>query len=109
MVHTSKIQKRFKSSRCKNNTWEMEEAKANFSQLVDDASKKGYQTITKKGEPIAVILSIKEFDKLAQPKESFLDFFKNSPYPEIELDIQRSKELPRIRNFYPASGCFPTA
>lgn len=79
----------------KDNKWQMQEAKAKFSQLVDDASRKGYQTITKKGEPIAVILSIKDFDTLAKPKKSFLSFFKDSPHPEIELDIQRSQDKPR--------------
>lgn len=77
------------------NIWQIQEAKAKFSQVIEEATHKGYQTITKKGEPIAVILSKKEFDKMVQPETSFLDFFKSAPYPDLELDIQRSKELPR--------------
>lgn len=75
--------------------WQIQEAKAQLSQLVEDANKKGYQTITKNGKPIAVIMSKKQFDKITQKKTSFLKFFKNAPHPEIELDIQRSKDLPR--------------
>ncbi len=33
--------------------------------------------------------------KSIQPKTSWLEFFKATPYPEIELDIQRSKDVPR--------------
>ena len=58
------------------NVWQIQEAKSKFSQLVEDANEKGHQTITKKGEPIAVIVSKKEFDILTHPKTSFLNFFK---------------------------------
>lgn len=34
-------------------------------------------------------------EKSIQPKISLLEFFKASPYPEMELDTQRSKDLPR--------------
>lgn len=75
--------------------WQIQEAKAKFSQVVEDANVKGYQTITKQGKPVAVILSKREFDKMTQPKTSFLDFFRAAPCQEIELNIQRSKDLPR--------------
>ena len=75
--------------------WQIQEAKAKFSQLVADATNKGYQTITKNGESIAIIMSKKEFDELSQPKMSLLKFFKEAPCPEVELDLQRSKDLPR--------------
>ncbi len=77
------------------NTWQIQEAKAKFSQLVHDSTEKGHQIITKNGDPIAVILSIKDYDKIIHPKNSLLNFFKNAPYPEFDLDIQRSKDLPR--------------
>jgi antitoxin Phd len=85
----------FKENRHSKNVWQIQEAKAKFSQLVEDANIKGHQTITKQGEPVAVILSIKEFDKITQPKTSFLNFFKAAPCQEIELNLERSKDLPR--------------
>ena len=78
----------------KKNVWQLQEAKAKFSQLVEDANEKGYQTITKHGKPIAVILSKKEFDKITNPQTSLLNFFKAAPCQETELDLQRIKELP---------------
>ena len=77
------------------NIWQIQEAKAKFSQVIENANIKGYQTITKQGEPVAVILSKIEFDKMTQPKKSLLNFFKSAPYPDVELDIERSKDLPR--------------
>lgn len=82
-------------NRINKNIWQIQEAKAKFSQLVEDAIIKGYQTITKQGEPVAVILSKKEFDKMTQSKTSLLNFFKAAPCQEIELNIQRSRDLPR--------------
>lgn len=77
------------------NEWQIQEAKAKFSQLVEDANKKGHQTITKQGKPVAVIVSKKEFDEMTRPKISLISFFKAAPCQEIDLDIRRSKNLPR--------------
>lgn len=77
------------------NIWQIQEAKAKFSQLVQEANARGHQIITKQGEPIAVIISKAEYDKITHPKNSLLSFFKEAPFPEFDLDIQRSKELPR--------------
>jgi antitoxin Phd len=77
------------------NTWQIQEAKAKFSEVIEEASRKGYQTITKRGEPIAIIISKREFDKITQSDGSLLEFFMSAPFSDIELDIQRSRDLPR--------------
>lgn len=79
----------------KHNVWQIQQAKAQFSQLVEEANLNGFQIITKQGEPIAVILSKNEFDMITKPKTSLLSFFKTAPCQEVELHIQRSKDLPR--------------
>ena len=58
------------------NEWRIQEAKAKFSQLIEEARIKGYQTITKQGEPVAVILSKKNLIKLLNLKLLFLIFLK---------------------------------
>ena len=40
------------------NIWQLQEAKAKFSQVVDDAGNMGHQIITKNGVPVAVLISI---------------------------------------------------
>lgn len=77
------------------NTWQIQEAKAKFSQVVEEATEKGYQVITKNGVPVVVILSKQEFDKMSTPKSSLLDFFRSAPCQDVDLEIQRSKDLPR--------------
>ena len=73
----------------------MQEAKAKFSEVVDNATHEGYQIVTKNGEPVVVIISKKEFDGITKPKNSLLEFFKQAPFPETSLDIMRTKDLPR--------------
>lgn len=82
-------------SRKKKNVWQMQQAKAKFSQFVENVNVKRYQTIIKQGEPVTVILVKNEFDKIIQSKTSFLDFFKAAPCQEFELTLQRSKDLSR--------------
>lgn len=84
------MRKHFKKSKKPENIWQIQEAKAKFFQVIENVNKKGYQIITKKDAPVAVIMSKQEFDIMMEPKISFLDFFKASPCPDVELDTQRS-------------------
>ena len=60
--------------------WAVAEAKAKFSEVVEQAQKKGPQQITKNGRPVAVVISIEEWKAeygTDKPKESLADFFMN--------------------------------
>jgi antitoxin Phd len=72
--------------------WQVQEAKAQFSQLLDETVSFGYQLITKNGEPVAYIVSKEEFERFLKPRGSILEVFDRCPYPDIELDIRRSQE-----------------
>lgn len=82
-------------SRKHKNTWQIQEAKAKFSQVVEETTKKGHQVITKNGVPVVVMLSKEEFDKINKPKTTLINFFKAAPCQDVDWDIQRSKDLPR--------------
>lgn len=84
-----------KQRRLKNKTWQIQEAKARFSELVKEVELDGYHTITRNGKAVAVILSTMEFEKLSNRKNTLLEFFSESPLPEIELDIERDKDVGR--------------
>lgn len=71
-------------------SWQIQEAKSKFSKLIEIVQEEGMQKITKNGKEVAVLLSQKEFEELKQNKESFLDFFREAPCSELDLDIQRS-------------------
>jgi len=64
-----------------------------FSEVVKTAVKKP-QIITVHGEKKAVVLSYDEYVNLITPKQSIRDFFVNSPFYGIELELP-PKEYPR--------------
>lgn len=79
-------------------SWQIQQAKQRFSELVKMAVDKGDQQITYRGEEIAWIISAAEYRKLKKGKKSIIDLFAHSPCKEVELDLKRSKDLPRKVN-----------
>lgn len=78
--------------------WQLQEAKARLSELVQSA-RKSPQEITVRGEPSAVVLSIKEYERLRRGqrrKKSFLDFLRNSPLAGADLEIDRDRSPARV-------------
>jgi len=82
--------------RAKRHTWQVQEAKQRFSEVVRLANADGPQMITHRGEATAWIISDDEYHKLTQSRESIVDFFQRSPHRDIELKIERRKDLPRV-------------
>jgi prevent-host-death family protein len=78
-----------------NSSWQLQEAKNRFSEIVDDALLHGPQTVTRHGKEVVVIVSAEEYRRMRQPTKSLVDFFQDSPLASVELDIERSKDLPR--------------
>lgn len=77
------------------NHWQIQEAKNKFSSLVDTAQIKGPQIVTRHGKEAVVVLSIEDYKKLTKPEVSLIEFFKNSPLTNHNLDLERDKSLPR--------------
>jgi len=75
--------------------WQLQEAKARFSELVRRAKSQGPQDITLHGRRVAVLLSGEEFDRLTLPRESFVDFMLRSPMAGSGLKLRRDKSLTR--------------
>ena len=78
-----------------NKTWQLQEAKNRFSQVVNDALREGPQIVTRHGEEAVIVLSMKDYRKLSKPKENFYTFLRNSPLRGIKLDLTRDKSLAR--------------
>ena len=76
-------------------SWQVQEAKACFSELMRDAAKDGPQTITIRGRRAAVVLSADDYDRLKRPKPSLVEFLRASPLAGVELDIERDRSPPR--------------
>jgi prevent-host-death family protein len=75
--------------------WQLQDAKARFSELVKASQEKGPQEITVRGEPVAVLLSRAEYDRLLRRKSGFLEFLRRSPLVGSELDLERDPSTTR--------------
>lgn len=75
--------------------WQLQDAKAHFSQLVKAAQAEGPQEITVHGKPAAVLVSAEEYQRLAGPKLSFVEFMRASPLAGVKLELHRSRSTNR--------------
>lgn len=76
-------------------TWQLQEAKNRFSEVVEEAIQHGPQTVTRHGREAVVILSYDEYTKL---KPQPLNLFQALQIPQeyrVDLEVERSKELSR--------------
>jgi antitoxin Phd len=77
------------------NTWQLQEAKNRFSELVNKVLDEGPQVVTRRGEEVVVIVSNEEYKKLLKSQSSLLEFFRQSPLVGAELDLERDRSFPR--------------
>ena len=77
------------------NSWQVQEAKARFSQLLRNAAEEGPQAITVRGRTAAVVVSKREFDRLQGRKPSLAKLLKTSPLAGLDLELERDKSPPR--------------
>lgn len=78
-------------------TWQTQEAKQHFSEVVRKAHDEGPQQITYRGTESAYVVSAADFHKLKMKKRkgSIIDFFQKSPLVNSNLKIERRKDEPR--------------
>ena len=75
--------------------WPLQDAKNKLSEVVDRSIAEGPQTITRRGRESAVVLSIKDFKRLTEPKGSLVSFFRDSPLAGVDLDLERDEDFGR--------------
>jgi prevent-host-death family protein len=71
--------------------WPIAEAKAKFSELLEQAEKCGPQIITRHGKRKGVLVSAEKWDELTKPKESLVEFFMNSPLRGANIEFERMR------------------
>lgn len=85
-------------------TWQLQDAKNRFSEVVELARTKGRQTITKHGKPVVVMLSVQEFNDMERKKpkattgESLVRLLRRCPAPEVFDSIARSRPRETARD-----------
>ena len=76
-------------------SWPVAEAKAGFSELIDQATLAGPQTITRHGRPVAMVVSVDEWQRKTRRKGNLAEFFARSPLRDAGLDVARDSDPPR--------------
>lgn len=75
-----------------NTSWKLQDAKAKFSQVVDDALKVGPQYVTRRGQEAVVVLSAKEYKKITSQKPSLKQFLLTCPKIDSDFEFERQKD-----------------
>jgi len=78
--------------------WQLQEAKARFSELVRRAREHGPQHVSVRGEPAVVVVSEQDFARLISPRASIVDhLLEGTPWPDDLVDAinARSRDTGR--------------
>ena len=71
--------------------WTVAEAKAKFSEVIEQAQARGPQTITRNGRQAVVVVSAVEWARKAKRTGNLADFFATSPLRGSKLKVRRLK------------------
>jgi antitoxin Phd len=81
--------------------WQLQTAKARFSELFRRARAEGPQYVTRQGKEAVVVLPAEDFERLTnrqrQPR-SLAKFFAQSPLKGADLNLQRKPDYGRKIN-----------
>ena len=75
--------------------WQLQTAKARFSELFRRARSEGPQLITRRDKEGVVMISEEQYQRLvgkAHQPQNLLQFFRESPLVGIEWDLERDKD-----------------
>lgn len=78
--------------------WQLQTAKAQFSEVFRRARSEGPQLVTRQEKEAVVILPAEEFERLsarARQPQSLVRFFAESPLAKVKLDLRRKREFGR--------------
>ena len=67
-------------------TWQLQEAKNRLSELVK-MSAQAPQSISLRGKPVAVVISMESYNKLIKPRESLVKLLKSAPENLADLEL----------------------
>jgi antitoxin Phd len=78
--------------------WQLQDAKARFSEVFRLAREQGPQRVTKHGREAVVIVPAEEYARLTEPaagQGSLVDFFAASPLRGSGIDLNRRRDFGR--------------
>ena len=78
--------------RRRHKTWQLQEAKARFSELVNEVIEDGYHTITKMEGRSLWLFRMKNLKNPETPNKTLEEIIFNSPFAKYDLDLSRDKD-----------------
>lgn len=69
--------------------WSVADAKARLSELLDTVDDDGPQVISRRGRPVAVLVSMEEWERRRNRKGTLADFLASAPVGDEDLEIGR--------------------
>ncbi|HZR63741.1 MAG TPA: type II toxin-antitoxin system Phd/YefM family antitoxin [Terriglobales bacterium] len=78
--------------------WQLQTAKARFSEVFRLARSEGPQVVTRSGKEAVVILPEEQYDELIARKkqpDNLIEFFRKSPLCGANLDLTRDQDTGR--------------
>jgi antitoxin Phd len=95
--------------------WQVQTAKARFSELFRRARTEGPQIITRQGKESVVMMPLEQFDQIiarARQPKSLVQFFRQSPLAGLELEFERDQDRGRdvhiCADFFSTQTAFPS-
>ena len=79
-------------------SWQLQTAKARFSEVFRLARTEGPQRITRQGKEGVVMISDEQYNRFivkSQQPKSIVQFFRESPLVGADLDLERDKDTGR--------------
>ena len=76
-------------------SWQLQEAKNRFSEVIEEAIKDGPQLITRRGVETAVVVSFTDYRKMLLGGKRLSEFFQESPLAGLDLDLSRDSSPAR--------------
>lgn len=80
-------------------TWQLQDAKNRFSEVVTRALNEGAQTVTKHGKPAVIVVSVEDYERTIAPRKSLIAALRECPSDLSGLIAARSKEPARSIHF----------
>lgn len=77
----------------KKNRWQLQEAKNQLSQVVENALTVQPQVITRHGKDAVVVISFSDWIQHSPPRRKLVDVLRECPAPDFE--IPRDRDIPK--------------
>lgn len=80
------------------NTWQLQDAKARFSEVFRQARSEGPQRVTRLGKDAVIVVAAEEFEKLksrGSSRKSIVELFRDSPFARYGVTFERDPDRER--------------